>query len=215
MAEETITEENNQEGKSKKLELIIALTITFFAAISAINGLYGGKYGDDEMIAHNKENQMSVWYQAKSTKQILAENQRDMLKGLITSKVVADQHRAAVDSLVFGLDEEIKRYKKEKKEILLGSKAVGKENWAQDVDGELGKVIGVKDYEKTAEELGTAGDDFDTGSLLLNLCLVFGAVAIILQEERTRLIFFWMLVGFGTAGSIFTIIAYVKAIAIV
>ncbi len=211
MSEENLTTEN----KSNKFELVIALTITFFAAVSAINGLYGGKFGDDEMIAHNKENQMSVWYQAKSTKQILAENQRDMLKGLITSKVVSDEHRAAVDSLVIGLDNEIVRYKKEKKEILLGSNAVGEKNWAQDVDGELGKVVGVKDYEKTAEELGLAGDDFDTGSLLLNLCLVFGAVAIILQEDKTRRVFFWTLVAFGAAGTIFTILAYIKAISIV
>ena len=108
--------ENQPEVKSKKLEILVALIITLFACVSAVNGLYGGKYGDDEMIAHNKENQMSVWYQAKSTKQILAENQQKMLEGLVSSQVVPQDHRHAIDSLVLGLQEEIKRYKKEKKE---------------------------------------------------------------------------------------------------
>ncbi|GAB4411297.1 MAG: hypothetical protein OHK0053_38070 [Microscillaceae bacterium] len=55
-------------NRKKKLELKIALVITLFAAVAAVNGLYGGKYGDDEMICHNKENQMAAWYQAKNTK---------------------------------------------------------------------------------------------------------------------------------------------------
>lgn len=206
--------EKESEKKSKTLERLIALVFSFFAAVSAINGLYGGKFGDDEMIAHNKENQMSTWYQAKSTKQILAENQRDMLKSFVKSKVVAESHRAAVDTLVMDLDQEINRYKKEKKEILLGSKAVGQENWAQDVDGKMGAVIGVKDYENTANLLGAAGDEFDLGSLLLNVCLVFGAVALILDEERLRAIFLVMLSIFGVAGTYFTIIAYLHAAAV-
>jgi len=33
----------------------------------------------------------------------------------------------------------------EKTEILLGSKQVGQANWAQDLDGEMGKIVGVKE----------------------------------------------------------------------
>ncbi|MFQ3576347.1 MAG: DUF4337 domain-containing protein [Cytophagales bacterium] len=204
-----------EDPKSKKFELIIALVLAFFAAASAINGLYADKFGEDEMIAHNRYNQQYSWFQSKSIKQILAENQRDMLVGLLKAGLVKAENTQSLDSTIAHLNQEIARYKKEKREIMLGSSKVGKENWVQDIDGELGKVIGAEEYEEITEKLGIAGDDFDTGSLLLNLCLVFGAIAIILQAHLQRVVFFWMMVVSGSFGCYFTFIAWLKCVAVV
>lgn len=199
-----------EEPNSKKFELLIALVLAFFAAASAINGLYAGKFGEDEMIAHNRYNQQYSWYQSKSIKQTLAENQHDMLVGLLKAGLVKTENTNSLDSTVAHLKDEIKRYRKEKKEIMLGSAKVGKENWVQDIDGEFGKVVGAEEYEEMAQKLSVGGDDFDTGALLLNLCLVFGAIAIILQSHIQRVVFFWMMVVSGSAGCVFTLLAWLK-----
>ncbi|NJL12915.1 MAG: DUF4337 domain-containing protein [Microscillaceae bacterium] len=201
--------------KKKRLELKIALVITLFAAVAAVNGLYGGKYGDDEMICHNKESQMAAWYQAKSTKQILAENQRDMLRGFVVSELLPAERSLVLDSVILNLNQEIKRYKKEKTEILLGSATVGPQNWAQDLEGEMGKIKGVKEYQQKAEVLGKAGDNFDKGALLLNLCLVFGAVALIVESLGIKKILLWLLFALGSLGAYFTTLAYLEALPIV
>ena len=38
-----------------RLELVLGLLLAIFAAVLAINDLGAGKYGDDEMVAHNKQ----------------------------------------------------------------------------------------------------------------------------------------------------------------
>jgi hypothetical protein len=109
------------------------------------------------------------------------------------------------------LSKEITRYAKEKRELLLGSAAVGKENWAQDMDGQLGKVIGAKELEAKLDVLGRAGDKFDLAVLFLQLCLVVGAVALDLQEDRLKLAFFGGMVFLGTVGMIYSAQALIKA----
>ncbi|GAB4411303.1 MAG: hypothetical protein OHK0053_38080 [Microscillaceae bacterium] len=55
----------------------------------------------------------------------MAENQRDMLRGFVLSELLPAERSLVLDSVILNLDQEIKRYKKEKTEILLGSATVG------------------------------------------------------------------------------------------
>jgi hypothetical protein len=116
-----------------------------------------------------------------------------------------------MDTLISSLDNDIVCYKKEKKEILLGSATIGKENWAQDIYGELGKVIGVKEWEVEIEKLGEAGNSFDGANLILQLCLVMGAICLITPTEGSKKKFFYAMV-LGVLGSAVSGYAYWLAV---
>lgn len=202
-------EDNNsmEEVKEKELEKRIAIIITIFAAILAVNGLFGGKYGDDEMIAHQKQSQMYSWYQSKGQKKMLAESKRDMIEMFEKSGLINNQHISYFDSVYAKNEKNIARYDKEKDEIQYGSAKVGKENWVQEQDGELGKIVGAEEYEAEANKLGTAGDYFDYGDLALNLSLVLGAISLVLSSVNDKVKFLRYTTLVGVVGTVLTFYA--------
>ena len=105
----------------------------------------------------------------------------------------------------------MKRYDKEKTEILLGSEKVGKDNWVQSVDGKMGQVLGAKQWEDKAALLGSVGDVFDLSTLFLQLCMVIGAVSLVLKDDRLKWTFFTIMIVLGTAGCIISVNAYIQA----
>jgi hypothetical protein len=203
--------EEKEEKKSNKMETWCGLLLGVFAAIMAIANLGGGKYGGDEMTGVNEKNSTFSWYQAKGIKQNLAENERDLLKSLIASGIISKDREASIDEIVADRDAKIKQYKKEKTEIMQGSKRVGKENWAQDMNGEMGKVKGVKDWEDDIEKLGNAGDYFDMANLFLQISLVMGAICLISPSETGKKSFFVIMIGLGIVGTIYTTYGFVIA----
>jgi hypothetical protein len=109
------------------------------------------------------------------------------------------------------LDKEIGRYRKERKEILLGSTAVGQENWVLEEDGKLGQVKGAREWEAEARALGAVGDTFDIATFFLQICLVMGAISLILKGERMRNTFYGLMVVLGGVGTAYCIMAYSQA----
>ena len=204
-------EDEKGEGQSSTFEMICGLTLAVLAAILAITDLGAGKYGDDEIIAHNQKANAFDWYQSKGIKQSLVEGQRDMLRLLLNAGVVAAENQERMSTLLGDLDQEIDRYKKEKKEILLGSSAVGEGNWVLDLDGERGQIKGAKEWETEAEVLGGVGDTFDLATLFLQICLVMGAVSLLLKGERLRNTFYGLMIGLGAVGSYFSVLAFSQA----
>ena len=116
------------EKPAKRFELMCAITIAIFAAVLAMTDLGSSKYGDDEIMGTNEKSNVYAWYQSKSIKQSLEEGQRDLLKTLLESGSIMEDKVPALQSLVSKLDEDITRYKQEKKELLVGSAAAGREN---------------------------------------------------------------------------------------
>ena len=204
MAEET------EDGK-KRFETWCGLVIALFAAVLAITDLGGGKYGDDELIAHNEKGGAYLWYQSKGIKETLVEGQRDTLKALVEAGSIKPEQLPAIRTMIASLDADAARYGKEKKEILLGSKTVGRENWAQDVGGEMGKVTGAQEWQAKAEALGGAGDVFDYSTFFLQVCLVMGAISLILQDAKLSRTFFTVMIVLGLIGTGFAVMAFVQA----
>lgn len=202
------------EEKSNRFEGWCGLTLAVFAAVLAVTDLGAGKYGDDELIAHNQKNGAYLWYQSKGIKETLVEGQRDTLKALVQAGSIRPEQLPAIETMVVSLDADATRYGKEKKEILLGSKAVGQESWVQDVGGEMGKVVGANEWEALAGSLEKAGDIFDYATFFLQLCLVAGAMSLILQVERMRWSFFTAMVLLGLIGSAFSVQAFLAVAAI-
>lgn len=197
--------------KSSTFEMICGLTLAILAAVLAITDLGAGKYGDDEIIAHNQKANAFEWYQAKAIKQSLVEGQRDLLRILLESRVIPSEAEGKMGNLLSSLDAEIGRYQKERKEILLGSKAVGQENWVLDEGGKLGQVKGAREWEAETKALGAAGDTFDIATFFLQICLVMGAVSLIIKGKRMRNSFYGMMVLLGAVGAVYSVMAFVQA----
>ena len=198
----------SEESGGLDFEARSGLMLAVFAAIMSISDLYAGAYGDGEIMGTNEKAAAFSWYQSKSTKESLVEGQVELLQSIVEAGAVAEASKPAIDAQLVKAKAEADRYKKEKKEILLGSAAVGQENWIQDVDGELGKVIGAKEWEAKLDALGAMGDRFDLASLFFQLSVVAGAVSITLKGERVRQTFFWGMMVLGAIGTAISISAF-------
>lgn len=204
MAEET-------ESGKKRFETWCGVAIALFAAVLAITDLGAGKYGDDELIAHNEKGGAYLWYQSKGIKETLVEGQRDTLGALVEAGSIKPEQLPAIRKMIASLDADATRYGKEKKEILLGSNAVGQENWVQDVGGDMGKVIGAQEWQAKADALGDIGDVFDYATFFLQICLVMGAISLILQDAKLSRTFLISMIVLGTMGIGFAVMAFMQA----
>ncbi|SFX59917.1 DUF4337 domain-containing protein [Cytophaga hutchinsonii] len=205
--------EMNEEGttsEGKNIELFIGVLIAVFAAILSINDLGGGRYGDDEMIAHKESAAMYEWSQAKSIKSILCQNQLQSLTTLEVTNTIKEGHEKIVDSIKNSQSKDIARYKKEMDEIRNGSANIDKKDWVikDEKTGALGNVTGAAEWKAEAEKLGEAGDKFDLASLFLQICIVFGAISLVIQKTSTRKMFLYLMIGMGIVGTYFMIHAY-------
>ncbi len=204
--------EPEDNGSGRRFEIFAALALAVFAALLAMTDLGAGKYGDEEIIGTNAKANVYAWYQAKSVKQSLVEGQRDLILTLMTSGAIREEELSNLQHHVQKLDKEIGRYKMEKRELLLGSEVVGRENWVQELDGELGRIVGAREYEKRLEALGRAGDVFDIAVLFLQLCLVVGAVSLVIRERKLKWAFYGGMVLMGGIGAAFSLRAFLFAL---
>lgn len=189
-------------------ELRFGLTLAVFAAALAINDLGAGKFGDDELKETNEKASSYMWYQSKGIKESLAEGQRDLIRTLLQAGAIASDKADELEKVAVQLDSEVDRYKREKKEILLGSAAVGKENWVQEIDGQMGQVIGSREHEQLIERLNNAGDVFDFATLCLQLSIVLGAIGLLLKIPQGRKLTFATVLTLGIAGILLSGRAY-------
>jgi hypothetical protein len=199
------------EAGGKNFEIWCGVIIALLAAVLAVTDLGAGKFGDDELIAHNEKSSAYIWYQSKGIKETLAEGQRDTLQALVAAGSIRPEQLPAVQGLIGKLDARVTRYGKEKAEILEGSAKVGPANWAQEVNGEKGKVIGALEWEAQAQGLGAAGDTFDLADLFLQLCLVLGAISLVVQRAGVRRSFFLGMIVLGLVGAVFSALAFHQA----
>lgn len=193
-----------------RYEFLFGLTLALFAALLAINDLGAGKYGDDELQLSNEKTSAYLWYQAKGIKESLTEGQKDLLEVLLDSGSIRAEQRDSLTRLVQDLGTQVGRYKKEKKEILMGSAYVGEENWVQDVAGQLGKVVGAKEIEDRLAVLGAAGERFDLANLFLQLSLVLGAIGILMRQQRAKVAFFALMTTSGVTGVVWSALGFVR-----
>lgn len=192
------------EENVSSFEMRCGVVIAIFAALMAISELFAGKYGDDEIIGTNEKAAAYMWYQSKSIKESLVEGEKSLLISLKETGGIQSFALAGVEAHIADLEKKTIRYKKEKDEILRGSKNVGRENWVQDVKGEMGKVIGAVEIEEQLTILAKTGDRFDLASLFFQICLVLGAVSLILKKPKMQNTFFIGMIALGSLGVFFS-----------
>lgn len=205
-----LAEEAADKAKGKQ-DILAGVTLAIFAASLAICDLGAGKYGDDEIMINNKAAQAYSWFQSKSMKQTLVEGEGNMLKSLIDAGAVVPEKVPAIQAHIAANQKKVEKYELQKNEILKGSKGVGEKNWAQDQNGEMGKITGAEEYGTQAELLGKSGDVFDMGTLYLQLSLVMGAIGIVMSSLTQKRIFYGVMCVLGVAGSYYTYMAYQAA----
>jgi hypothetical protein len=192
----------NLEPRPDRFEMICGLILSVFASLLALIQVADDNFGNEELKAVNEKSQAYQWHQAKGIKQNLVEGQIGLMETLLSSKSIASKDTLVLLKNVEKLTKKVERYEKEKKEILLGSLAVGEENWVQDIDGKMGKVIGAKEWEQKIEYYGDLGDKLAIASLLLQISIVMGGMALVLQEAIQKKRFFWTMVLLGSIGII-------------
>lgn len=188
-------------------EMKCGIVIAIFAAVMALSDMFAGKYGEDEIKFINEKSSAYMWYQAKSIRETVIEGQRDLINTLVEGKSIGDAAALKLKSHTDRLTKKVERYGKEKAEILKGSAKVGEANWVQDVDGKLGQVIGAQEYEQKIEILGRAGDQFDLSNLFFQICLVMGAISLVLTKPKLRETFFYVMICLGLLGSGYSLMA--------
>ncbi|KYG70155.1 hypothetical protein AZI85_15850 [Bdellovibrio bacteriovorus] len=198
------------EEKNSNFEMRCGVVIAVFAAVMAVSDLVAGKYGDDEIIGTNEKAAAYMWYQSKSIKETLVEGEKSLLVSLKEAGAIQARASEGIDNHIADLNKKILRYKKEKNEILKGSESVGKENWIQDVNGELGKIIGAQEMEVHLAALGKAGDRFDMASLFFQICLVLGALSLVLKKEKLQRLFFAGMCSLGLLGTSISLWAFLS-----
>ncbi|RRQ48241.1 DUF4337 domain-containing protein [Maribacter algicola] len=168
---------------SERAEAIGGVLIAFFAALMAISQMINGELEEEMMIAHNKVVNYSSWYQSKSIKESLKESELDYLQALKETGIVQQENMGNILAKITNVQNQIKKYESEKTEILLGSSNIPKDAWAQDMDGEMGKIVGINEWEALAEEYDFATKKFDLGMLFFQISIVLGAVCIIIYDN--------------------------------
>ena len=194
----------------KRFEIAFGLTLTIFAAVLAVNELFSSKYGDDELRLASEKAGAYLWYQSKGLKESISEGHRELLQSLIDGETIRSEQVERTRARIGKLDQDLARYRKEKKEILLGSAKVGREGWVQDVDGKLGTVVGVKELEAQLAVLGAAGDRYDLATLFLQMCIVLGGLGLLMKQVRIKWLFFGAMVSLGGLGFVCMMLAFVK-----
>ena len=194
---------------SERAEAIGGVLIAFFAALMAISQMINGELEEEMMIAHNKVVSYSNWYQSKSIKESLKESELDYLQALMISGIISENREPEIRSKINDAKENIQKYGAEKIEILIGSANIPKEEWVQDLDGEMGKIVGVKEWELLADEYDHVTKWFDLGMLFFQISIVVGAVCIIIYDNpKLQKAFIALMIIFGLMGLVMSSYGY-------
>lgn len=193
-------------------EAIGGLLIALFAVLMAITELVNNNLEEKMMISHNKLVNYSNWYQSKSIKQSLKESELDYLSVLTESGIIPDDKMKHIQSKIVHTKSMMLKYEAEKTEILVGSSNVPRQHWAQDLDGEMGKIIGINEWENLTQEYDRATQKLDLGKLFFQICIVLGAVCIIIHDnKKLQKNFIALMLLFGTIGIVISIYGFTLA----
>ena len=193
-------------------QTIGSILIVLFAGLMAVAGLINNNLEQQMLISHNQQVNYANWYQAKSIKQNLKESELDYLNALTESGIIPDNKLQNFKNRIAHTKSLVQKYEAEKTEILVGSSTIPREHWSQDLDGEMGKIIGVNEWEKLTRQYDDATRKFDLGKLLFQICMVLSAVCIIIRNnEIIQRNFIVLTLIFGALGIIISVYGLITA----
>jgi hypothetical protein len=204
--------EEPRDESGDNFEFLTGLVLAIFAAILSINGLGGGKFGGDETIANIDKTEAYNWLQAKSIKKNLTDNQITTMETFLDLGLYPPDKVEPIKKSLESYKSKSARYDREMKIIKEGHTKYENEEWFPKLDDEkIKNATGGDEYQEKANGLNDAGDIFDYGELFLQLCLVLGAVSLVVKKESLKKTFFGGLVLMGLVGTVFTLMAFQAA----
>lgn len=206
------TPSGNIHKKIKNKEAIGSMLIVLFATLMAVAELMNNNLEEQMMISHNQQVNYANWYQAKSIKQNLKESELDYYNVLLESGIVPDNKVQNFKNKIAYTKSLVLKYEAEKTEILIGSYNIPGEYWAQDLDGEMGKIIGVNEWEKLTRQYDNATQKFELGKLFFQICIVLSMVCIMIRDNKAiQRNFIGLTLIFGTVGIIISVYGYIMS----
>jgi hypothetical protein len=207
MSDNSGIKNEQNEKKGKGFEVFCGIIMAVFGAFLVLVQLMGDNNNETRLKAQSKATSTYAWFNTKGIKQNLIEGERDTLKSLLMSGIIPNDKKIAIEKHIQSLDKKIEKYKKEKTEILLGSKKVGKANWVQDIDGQFGQVVGAKEWDEIIELTDKADNIFDFATLFMQLALIIGAISLIFKRPVMKWSFFIIMIALNAIGSTYALIA--------
>ncbi|MDX1326632.1 MAG: DUF4337 family protein [Arenibacter sp.] len=185
----------------KRKETVGGILIIVFAILLAITELIANNLREQMLISQNQEVNYSNWYQAKSIKQNLKENQLDLLQALLQAGLIPKEEQQNFKNVIAHTKSMVIKYDAEKTELLLGSANIPTKYWAQDLDGKMGKIIGVKEWGEKTLLYDGASQKMSMGKLLFQISIVLCVVCVIIRDnESLRTNFIVLSLLFGLTG---------------
>jgi hypothetical protein len=206
--EMTEQEKDAAEEANSRFQLICACIMAILAAIGVLASTYNGITGAGWLNSSQVASKAYSWYQAKSIKETIIKGQRDFALSLKEYLSTNPAQNKSIDSFAAQINKEMNRLHNEKEEILNGSKNIDKSQWSQDIDGKMGQIIGAKEYDGMADSYGVSSDFFTYATVYIQLALVIGALALIVNAQTSRRIFFALMIGLGAYGTYLTLQGY-------
>ena len=168
-----------ERGRDSRLNAAVAILVALTATFMALCNVKDGNIGQGMAEAQAKTVDTWSYYQAKSTKQSLAEATVDQLKAMML--IATPEARPAIQKSIDDFSARVKRYEKEKNEIKTRA----------------------EQYHKTYEELNFHDDQFDMCDAALSVSIaLFGITALTRKRWLLGVAIVFMLYGvfFGVAG---------------
>ncbi|MDX1364006.1 DUF4337 family protein [Arenibacter latericius] len=189
----------NRYFKSK--ETLGGILIAAFAALLATTELINSYLEEQTIISQNQQVSYSNWYQAKSIKQNLKESELDFLKTIMEIGIAPPEKHQNLKNIMAHTKSMVMKYEAEKTELLVGSSNIPRQYWAQDLDGEMGKIVGVKEWITRAQKYEGASQKMDLAKLLFQICIVLCAVCIVIRDnKKIQSNFIFLSIFFGALG---------------
>lgn len=202
----------NNTAFFKSKETIGGVLIVVFATLMAITKLINSNLEEQMTISQNQQVSYSNWYQAKSIKQNLKESELDFLKALLEIGAVPPDKQQNFKSIMAHSKSMAIKYEAEKTELLVGSSNIPREYWAQDLDGEMGRITGVKEWIGLTQKYRAATQKMELGQLLFQICIVLCAVCIVTRNNgKLQSNFIVLTILFGFLGVIAASYGYISA----
>ncbi|MDO6518872.1 protein of unknown function [Zobellia uliginosa] len=196
-------------SKSSKIESRGGVIIMIIVALLAVMEVVNSKLEEKIASSNYKYVSYSNWYNAKSIKQILKENQRDYLESLRSAGLVEDEKMDQLDFRIEMTDDLIRKYEEEKTEILLGSDNIPRSAWSQDLDGEMGKIVGLRAWEEVGISNRKLVAQIDIGILFLQISILFGVLGMIIHDNRRlQEVFTGLMIASGFIGLAVSLYGY-------
>lgn len=194
---------------NKKIEERGGVLIIFFVALLAIMKVLNNSYEKKILNADNNEVSYSDWYNAKSIKQVMKENERDFLVALLSTGMLDRERTATMKEKIEKTKELIIKYEAEKTEILMGSTNIPPSSWAQDLDGEMGKIVGLREWREISRNLKDTVGKINLGILFLQISVVFGVICLIINDNaKLQNTFTWFMMASGAIGIFISLYGY-------